>query len=158
MAIRLRHLWLLLTRLPGILLRRENRTLYLEARALLETLPQEMKRPLPEWLADLTPERPDRLPPTPIENNLRQIADIAALLDRRSPLGLCLRRSLLRYHFLRRAGLPVVVRFGARFQKGVPDRAVTGHAWTTLDGKPYYEDDENWRGFSEMLSFPPGAN
>jgi hypothetical protein len=79
---------------------------------------------------------------------------LAALLDRRSPLGLCLRRSLTRYHFLRRIGVPVVLQFGAKFVAGKPDREVTGHAWLTLNGRPYYEANENWRGFAVMFSFP----
>jgi len=76
------------------------------------------------------------------------------LLDRRSPLGLCLRRSLVRYHYLRRAGLPVDLKFGAKFVAGKPDREVTGHAWLTLNDHPYVEADENWKGFVVMLSFP----
>ena len=85
---------------------------------------------------------------------MREIVDIAALLNRRSPLGLCLRRSMTRYYFLRRAGLPVEVKFGARFKDGKPDRQVTGHAWLTLNGQPYYEADENWREFTVMLTYP----
>lgn len=86
--------------------------------------------------------------------SVRRLADLTALLDRRSPFGLCLRRSLLRYHFLRRAGVPVAVQFGARFKAGQPDRDVTGHAWVALDGQPYFEDGENYRGFRVMLSYP----
>lgn len=85
---------------------------------------------------------------------MREIVDIAALLNRRSPLGLCLRRSMTRYYFLRRAGLPVEVKFGARFKDGKSDRQVTGHAWLTLNGQPYYEADENWREFTVMLTYP----
>ena len=67
---------------------------------------------------------------------------------------MCLRRSLVRYHFLRRAGLPLVLNFGTRFKGGVADREITGHAWVTLDGKPYFEDGENYRGFTVMLKHP----
>ncbi len=85
---------------------------------------------------------------------IRDLSDLTALLDRRSSLGLCLRRSLVRFHYLRRAGLPVTLKFGAKFVAGKPDREITGHAWLTLDDAPYHEADENWKGFVVMLSFP----
>jgi hypothetical protein len=88
------------------------------------------------------------------EDTIRNFADLAALLDRRSPLGLCLRRSLTRYHFLRQADVPVVIRFGAKFVNGIADREIAGHAWLTLNDSPYYEEDENWRGFTVMMSYP----
>ena len=170
MITRLRHFWLMLTRLPGILLNREKRALFAEAGAFLQALPAKFTKPLPELMTDLTPTPTQQSPPTTMgkpstlilqpstfnlqPSSLREIADLAALLDRRSPLGLCLRRSLTRYYFLRRAGLPVEVKFGARFRDGKPDRQVTGHAWLTLNGQPYHEADENWREFTVMLSYP----
>jgi len=54
--------------------------------------------------------------------------------------------------------VPVVLQFGAKFVAGKPDREVTGHAWLTLNDEPYYEADENWRGFVVMLSFPSDSN
>src|SRR5207237_10029284 len=41
-------------------------------------------------------------------------ADAVSMLDYRSPLGVCLRRSLVRYVLLRRAAVPVAVHFGAK--------------------------------------------
>ena len=38
-----------------------------------------------------------------------------------------------------------------------PDRDLAGHAWVTLNGRPYYEDGENYRGFTVMLQHPPHA-
>jgi hypothetical protein len=64
---------------------------------------------------------------------------------------------MLRYHFLRRVGVPVVLNFGARFKGGQADREITGHAWVTLDGRPYFEDGENYQGFTVMLRFPENA-
>lgn len=163
MITRLRHFWLVITRLPGILLNQKKRALLAEAAAFLRALPAKFERPLPMLMADITPTTPKDSSPTTVEKSLREIADIAAILDRRSPLGLCLRRSLIRYYFLRSAGLPVEIKFGARFvsearfQDGNPDRQVTGHAWLTLDGQPYYEADENWRGFTVMLTYPQPA-
>jgi hypothetical protein len=64
---------------------------------------------------------------------------------------------MLRYHFLRRAGVPVGLNFGARFKGGQADREITGHAWVTLDGQPYFEDGENYQGFTVILRFPENA-
>jgi hypothetical protein len=61
---------------------------------------------------------------------------------------------MARFHFLRRAGVPLVINFGARFKGGLADRQVTGHAWVTLDGQAYHEDGENYQGFTVMLQFP----
>ena len=151
MFARLRHLWLAFTTLPVLLFDARQRRLFDEMRAFTRRLPQALAAPLPEALAALTPPTSDLGLQT---SALRRLADLAALLDRHSPLGLCLRRSLMRYYFLRRAGLPLVLNFGARFKGGVADREITGHAWVTLDGQPYFEDGENWRGFTVMLKYP----
>ena len=155
---RLRHLLLVLTVLPSLLLDSRQRRTFAEMRVFLSHLPEVLAGALPDALAAITP--------TPLassfsdgsgtscEGILRRLADLAALLDRRSPLGLCLRRSLVRYHFLRREGIPLVVQFGARFKDGRPDREVVGHAWLTLEGKPYFEDHENFQGFNVMLRYP----
>jgi hypothetical protein len=117
-------------------------------------LPAALQGPLPQAVAAQTPQAADlALAPASVRN----LADSAALFDRSSPLGLCLRRSMLRYHFLRRVGLPVVLNFGARFKGGQADREITGHAWITLDGQPYFEDGENYQGFTVMLRFPENA-
>jgi len=132
----------------------EQRRLLREMRRYVGGLPAALAGPLPAALAAQTPARADlSLAP----DDVRRLADAAALFERRSPLGLCLRRSLVRYHFLRRAGLPLVLNFGARFKAGAADRAVTGHAWVTLHGQPYCENSENYRGFTVMLVYPPGA-
>jgi hypothetical protein len=158
MGARLRHLGLAAALLPGLLLDHRWRAQLTEMRAFCRALPQALDGPLPaaldRLLAGQTASPAVRDPRT-----LRRLADLAAVLERRSPLGLCLRRSLLRAHFLRRAGVPVVVQFGARFAPGRPEpappsRAVAGHAWLTLEGRPYYEDAEDWRGFTVMFSHP----
>jgi hypothetical protein len=120
-----------------------RRALWAEMRAYV--------RGLPAVLAAHTPAAADLPLPPPA---VRRLADAAALFERGSPLGLCLRRSLVRYHFLRRAGVPLVVNFGVRFKHNEPERDLTGHAWVTLDGRPYYEDGENYRGFTVMLQHP----
>jgi hypothetical protein len=153
MLARLRHGLLALSALLGLLFDVRQRRLFAEMRAFARQLPQVLAAPVPQALATLTfPTREAdlRLP----TSTVRRLADLTALLDHRSPFGLCLRRSLIRYHFLRRTGLPVEVRLGARFKAGQPDREVTGHAWVTLNGEPYFEEGENWQGFTVMLSFP----
>ena len=128
-----------------------RRQLWAEMRAYERGLPAALSAPLPQALAAQTPSNKDLALPAA---DVRRLADAAALFERRSPLGLCLRRSLARYHFLRRAGVALVINFGARFKAGVADRQVTGHAWVTLDDQPYYEDGENYQGFTVMLRFP----
>lgn len=155
MKTRLQHIWLALSLLPLLAVSPPLRSALVEARQFCQSLPQRLKGPLLEALARLTPTAP--ADSAPAENTLRRLADLAALLDRQSPLGLCLRRSLTRYYFLRRSGVPVVLQFGARFVSGKPDREVTGHAWLTLQGQPYYERTENYQGFTVMFSFPPNA-
>lgn len=159
MGIRLRHLWLALASVPGLLRSRRRRRLLGEMRALCARLPQMLKQPLPQAMQALAPQ-PAQIEMS--EEDVRQLADLAALLARRSPLGLCLRRSLLRYHFLGRAGLPLRVSFGARFRHNGPTpvqdagRAIAGHAWVTLNGHPYYEMQENWRDYHVVYRWPPG--
>ncbi len=153
MLTRLRHLWLALVSLPGLLVSRRQRRLLADMRALCRRLPAILQTPLPEALTALTPNKPSNqytIPPAAT----RRLADLAALLERHSPLGLCLRRSLVRYHYLRRLDEPVVLNFGAKFVASEADRDITGHAWLTLNGRPYHELDENWRGFTVMFTWP----
>ncbi|MCC7380761.1 MAG: lasso peptide biosynthesis B2 protein [Deltaproteobacteria bacterium] len=149
---RARHARVLARALPGLFRSPEHRRLFVELLALSQSLPRRLDRPLPEAMSSLAPQATAgaSLP----EGTTRDLADLAALVDRRSPLGLCLRRSLTRYFALRRIGVPVVVRFGAR--RGGPEgaTAVAGHAWLTLDGAPYHEPDDEWRGFVVMYSHP----
>jgi hypothetical protein len=151
---RLRNILILPASLPGLIRSTEQRALFSEAQAFVKDLPRRLQEPLPVAIKKLDgPISPER-PSSQTENTTRNLADLAILLHRRSPLGICMRRSLTRYYFLRRAGLPLQVHFGARFVHGKPDREITGHAWLTLDDKPYHEPGKNWRGFTVMLSFP----
>jgi hypothetical protein len=152
MLTRLRHWTLGLRALLALALAGSaRRGLWAEMRRYSRALPAALAGPLPQAVAAQTPTAPDlALPPAAV----RELADAAALFERGTPLGLCLRRSMLRYHFLRRAGVPLVLNFGARFMGGQADREITGHAWVTLDGQPYHEDGENYQGFTVMLRFP----
>ena len=153
---RLRHLWLGLQLLPGLLIFGSQRELLAEMRALGRQLPKLLQQPLPQAMAALETMRKERPFPLPSESKTRQLTDLAALLDRQSPLGLCLRRSLLRYRYLHELDVPVTVLFGAKFAPGEsPDKKkITGHAWLVLAERPYHEDDENWQGYTVMLRWP----
>ncbi|MFZ0547650.1 MAG: lasso peptide biosynthesis B2 protein [Candidatus Promineifilaceae bacterium] len=158
---RLQNILLLPISLPGLIMSHEQRTFFREAQAFVHALPDRLQEPLPIAIKKLDGRLPPKRPTPTTERTTRNLADLAVLLHRRSPLGLCLRRSVTRYYFLRREGLPLTLHFGARFINGRPDRDINGHAWLTLDGSPYHESGENWRGFTVMLTYPrpqiPGA-
>src|SRR6185436_6658768 len=109
MLTRLRHWALGFRALIGLAIAGSaRRELWAEMRRYARDLPAALAGPLPKAVAAQTPTMADlSLPPSTV----REQADAAALFERSSPLGLCLRRSMLRYHFLRRAGLPVVLNF-----------------------------------------------
>ncbi len=155
---RLRHLGLGLRLLPGLSTNANERALLAEMRNLGQQLPELLKQPIPQALAQLETTDLPRPFPLPPENKTRQLADLAALLEQQSPLGLCLRRSLLRYRYLYELNVPVIVQFGAKFAPGesLNHKKVTGHAWLTLNERPYHEDDENWQGYTVMLRWPTG--
>jgi hypothetical protein len=96
---RLEHVTIAAATAPGWLLWAERRRLLAEMRQLCRQLPSMLQQPLPQAMILLATVAPQRL--LPGEAATRRLADLAALLERRSPLGLCLRRSLLRYHYLR---------------------------------------------------------
>lgn len=90
-------------------------------------------------------------------DDIRRLADAVAAWHMRSPLGICLRRSLLRYYFLREAGVEVNIVFGARFKGPQEGGGIGGHAWLRLDGWPYYENPQDYEGFVEMYVYPAQA-
>jgi hypothetical protein len=119
--------------------------------AFSRALPTRFDHPLLEMMAALTPTTTDLpLPATEI----RRLTDAVAAWHLVSPVGICLRRSLLRYYFLRRAGLPVVIVFGARIKPTTEGGGIGGHAWLTLHGQPYFESSRNYQGFAVMVVFP----
>ncbi len=153
LRIRLRHLWLVLVVGPWLLRRSGYRSLYREMRRFVVQLPEAMSQPLRGALRQLDPPTSGASVHVP-ERDIRLLADITALLDRRSPIGLCLRRSLTRYHFLRRAGVAVDLQVGARPLETSERRRIAGHAWLTLDGRPYFEPDAHWQDFVVMVTWP----
>jgi hypothetical protein len=127
--------------------------------AFSRALPQQFNQPLPQMMSRLTPitnSDPSELPNLRelSSDDIRRLADAVAAWHLTSPLGICLRRSLLRYHFLRRAGLPVSIVFGARLKETREGGGIGGHAWLTLNGTPYYENAEDYAGFVEMYIYP----
>lgn len=153
MRRRFHSIGVLLRLLPGLLTRPSRRRQLRSMRRLCRSLPQRLTAPLPDALAALAPPCPPTRPPEVTARALRRLADGAAILERRSPLGLCLRRSLIRFHALRACGLPVVVCFGVR-RAGDRDRSLAGHAWVTLDGAPYHEPPSSFEDWTVMLAYP----
>lgn len=120
-----------------------------------QALPQQFNQPLPIMMEHLTPQPPSSLPTPTTHPEIRRLADAVAAWHFRSPLGICLRRSLLRYYFLHQAGAPVQIIFGARFKDTHEGGGIGGHAWLTLNGRPYYENPQDYSGFVPMYVYPP---
>ena len=144
----LRHGLTLLRALPQSNQRRLMRQMVAFSRAL----PSQFEQPLPLMMECLTPT--PQISPALSPDTVRYLVDAVAAWHVRSPLGICLRRSLLRYHFLRRAGLPVRIVFGARFKEQTEGGGIGGHAWLTLVGQPYYENPQDYDGFVVMYTYP----
>lgn len=125
-----------------------RRSLLREALDLARRLPGILEQPLPAALAAVTPEPGAG---TLDAETIRAIVDALSAFGAGRPLGICLRRSLLRYYFLRRAGLPLIVHFGARRKAD----GIGGHAWLTLHDQPFHESPESYQGFVLMFSYPP---
>jgi hypothetical protein len=147
----IRHTTTILRTLPVAARRKLLRRMVAFSRAL----PGRFSQPLPAMLSQLTP-----VAPTPTQHvtlstdEIRQLSDAVAAWHLSSPLGICLRRSLLRYYFLREANLPVQIVFGARLTGRQVERQLGGHAWLTLHGAPYYEQPGDYEGFMEMYRYP----
>jgi hypothetical protein len=129
--------------------------------AFSRALPRQFDQPLPLMMAQLTPPTHSgtviaKSSSRPLaEAEIRRLADAVAAWHLSSPLGICLRRSLLRYYFLREKGLPLRIIFGARLKSGQEGGGIGGHAWLTLHGLPYYENRGDYEGFVEMYHYPP---
>ena len=150
---RRRHWWLALTVVPRLITGKQQRQLLVTMRRFVQQLPSLLQAPLPEAMAAIsTSEHSLSLN----SNEVRQLADLAALLERGSPLGICLRRSLVRFHFLQQTGLPIQLIVGARFSHGRhADSTVNSHAWTTVGGRPYHEVVADYEPFTPIFHWPP---
>lgn len=125
----------------------EQRRFVREALDFCRSLPRRLDQPLPAALLAMTPSA---TPQTLDDDTIRAIVDALTAFGAGRPLGICLRRSLARYHFLRRAGLPVILCFGAR-RLG---EGIGGHAWLTLNDAPYHEQPEHYLNYAVMFTFP----
>ncbi len=161
----IRHSFTVLAALPSA----PRRSLLGQMIGLSRRLPRQFDRPLPVMLACLTPGESANEGVSPLSSRLpadaplttdqiRHLADAVAAWHVTSPLGICLRRSLLRYHFLRQAGLPVQIVFGARLKSHQEGGGIGGHAWLTLNGAPYHEQPQDYAGFAPMFVYPTEDN
>ncbi len=64
--------------------------------------------------------------------------------------GNCFPRSLALYWFARRSGYPVCFHCGVRKEVSNLD----GHAWLTLDRRPFHETGQHWQQFTVTFSYP----
>jgi len=151
------RLILFLAEFPSHITTPQKRRLLRQMRQLDHNLPDLLTAPSPFAINSLVVKIDAPRPSFRQEERIRKMADLAMVLNRHPQLGFCLRRSLVRCYFLRLEGLRVVVHFGAQIIKGKPDREITGHAWLTMDKKPYFESAENWRDFTIIAAFPQEA-
>jgi hypothetical protein len=97
------------------------------------------------------------LPPRPDLGEARlvtRLADAVLVFDRRQVVGPCLRRSLIRFHLLRRLGLPVTIHVGVQRDEKVSNSGIVGHAWLTLDGLPWEEPSGEHHEHVVMFRYP----
>ena len=67
----------------------------------------------------------------------------------------CLKRGIVLFHMLRRAGRPVELHIGVRKDA---DGALQAHAWLVQGGAPYLESDQSeHRAFTVIATFPEPA-
>ena len=66
------------------------------------------------------------------------------------PRGDCLLRSLVRFFFAQRHGFPVQFHCGVRRVGEVLD----GHAWLSLEGKPFKEGSDFYQNFTLTFTYP----
>jgi len=124
-----------------------------EIKRVQRTLPARYEAlSLPDFLSELTPAAPDWTHRDP--EQVRRLVDALAFWDRSSPFGICLRRSLLRYHFLRRTDTPLGIILAMRPRRETEPTGLAGHAWNILDGRPYHERPEDMAGFTEVYRWP----
>jgi hypothetical protein len=104
-------------------------------------------RPLPAVLAE------PKVRDAALNQAERLAIDVDAWLRRLRPRNPCLRRSLLLFGRLRRAGVPVTFCLGIRKGQVLgADGPIDGHAWLELDGQVLLESpataEQNLRTFS----------
>jgi hypothetical protein len=115
--------------------------------------PRFRREALPDYLRSITPARASGGPPLRPDEMTRVIANVLRWKRGRLNHG-CFVRSLTRYHFLRRLGLPVTFHLGV--EPGPGDEAARSHAWLCLDGRPYLETEAaRIAGYRPLFAWPP---
>lgn len=105
---------------------------------------------LPSVMKYLTPEKSEENPLqwkiNLIVNAVNKILGIGFFIFHPT----CLKKSLILYHFLRKAGMNVVIHFGVK-KNGC---ALDGHSWITKNGERLYDNLETVDDFSITYSYP----
>ncbi|MGB1250824.1 MAG: lasso peptide biosynthesis protein [Candidatus Promineifilaceae bacterium] len=151
MSERVRNIWLLLRLLPALATNARQRALLREMMAFVRQLPAMMQQPLPDAMRSVTVAHDTG---DLVIGSVRDLADLASVLERRSLPGICLKRSLTRYRYLHDR-LPLGVVFGAKLVKGAAKRDLAGHAWLELDGRAWFESAEYYEHFTPLFRWPP---
>ena len=124
--------------------------LVLHCGGFLTFLPFLLRLPLARQAALLEPRR---VPPPPSPARIERITDLVTAvvqLQRLIPAN-CLPHGLARYYFLRRAGAPVELCYGAgREEHG----EFIAHCWLLLEGEPYREPRDPREVYREFFRFP----
>lgn len=156
MRERKRNIFLLLRLLPSLVVSGQKRKILRQMMAFVRQLPQLMKQPLPVALARIG--MGDDVAAQLSEQEVRDLADLASALERRSVPGICLKRSLTRYRFLAPFELSLQVVFGATHKKEGETPQIAGHAWLEIDGDTYWESVENYETFTPIFRWPQAAS
>ena len=129
-----------------------KRTLLSRMISFSRTLPSRFDDSLPIMMQKLSAQSANALPYA--EQDVLHLADAVAAWHFRSPLGICLRRSLIRYYFLYEISIPVQIVFGARLKGEAEGGGIGGHAWLMLNGEAYFENPTDYKGFAKMYIYP----
>ncbi len=86
------------------------------------------------------------------EEELQRLERLAlAVLRRLYGRDFCMKQALLLYHFYRRAGKPVCIRFGVTRENG----QLRGHAWVEWNDRPVAEARDPRQLFAITYTHPP---
>ena len=108
--------------------------------------------PLPALLALFEPDPEDA---SLGEDELRRVERLTlAVLRRLYGRDFCMKQALLLYHFYRRAGMSVCIRFGVARENG----QLRGHAWVEWEGRPVAEAVDPRQQFAITYTHPPDGH
>lgn len=105
---------------------------------------------LPMVLDRLSPRSMTGRPDEAVMGDLVYYVDRWLTLFPYNKKGNCFPRSLALYWFAWRLGYPVLFHCGVRKEVSNLD----GHAWLTLDRKPFHEAGQHWQRFTVTFSYP----